>query len=73
MQNWMVDYAIVALVFALATGAIAEHKNQRPFAWALVGLLFAPIALMLVMVEDSERPYARIAVRATPATSRVQP
>ena len=41
---------VVAIAFAVACAAIAGNKGRSVIAWALLGLCFGPLALIVVAV-----------------------
>jgi hypothetical protein len=54
----LIAYLIFGVLFAFACGAIASGKNRDVMGWALCGLVFGIIGLIVIAVmpelEDAE-------------------
>jgi hypothetical protein len=54
-------YILLALFFGFTCGALASRKGRNGLGWAFLGILFGPIALVVLLFL----PYSKIASGAS--------
>lgn len=65
MPIFLMGYAVIGTVFAVWAGFLADDRGH-PFAlWFVLGMLFGPIALLIVAFLPNERKRAKAAQAAT--------